>query len=73
VCLSERPRPVTHRASQLTRHRHFNPAAIVLSRQLPLFCAELQSLAQPSGSADMFSLYEVTGRLTEMWDEMCPG
>ncbi|ORY25540.1 hypothetical protein BCR39DRAFT_543937 [Naematelia encephala] len=51
-----------------------NPAAIILSRQLPLFCAELQMLDKPRGSAsDIFGLYEVTGRLLELWEELCPG
>jgi len=51
----------------------FNPAAIILSRQFPLFCAELQALAQPSGSDNMFKLYEIAGRLTIIWEELCPG
>ncbi|KAL7418776.1 hypothetical protein Q5752_006459 [Cryptotrichosporon argae] len=52
----------------------FNPAAIILSKQLPLFLAELQVLDRVTGAAsDVFHLYEVTARLVGMWEEMCPG
>jgi hypothetical protein len=53
----------------------FNPAAIVLSKQLPLFFAELQMLdtAVGVGSDRVFGLYEITGRLGVMWEELCPG
>jgi len=40
---------------------------------LPLFCAELQTLDRPREAAsDIFPLYETTGRLLEMWDDLCP-
>jgi hypothetical protein len=56
-------------------YRAFNPAAIVLSKQLPLFFAELQMLDGGAGvgSDRVFGLYEVTGRLGMMWDELCAG
>ena len=51
-----------------------NPAAIILSKQLPLFCAELQTLSRPrTPASDIFTLYEATGRLLDAWDELCPG
>ena len=47
---------------------------MVLSKQLPLFCAELQVLSRPRiPASDVFGLYEVTGRLLVMWDELCHG
>jgi hypothetical protein len=54
--------------------RIFNPAAIVLSKQLPLFFAELQMLegGAGAGSDKVFGLYEVTGRLGAMWNDLCP-
>lgn len=51
----------------------FNPAAIIMSRQLPLFLAELQVLEGANGaSSDVFSLYEVTSRVLALRDELCP-
>ncbi len=51
-----------------------NPAAIILSKQLPLFCAELQIISRPrSPASDVFTLYEVTGRILEAWEDLCPG
>ncbi|ODO07655.1 cytoplasmic protein [Cryptococcus wingfieldii CBS 7118] len=50
-----------------------NPAAIILSRQLPLFLAELQALSHPSPSgqaSDIFPLYETTGKLLELWEDL---
>ncbi|WVQ81673.1 hypothetical protein IAT38_003798 [Cryptococcus sp. DSM 104549] len=50
-----------------------NPASVILSRQLPLFLAELQILDKPRGAAsDIFTLYETTGKLLDLWDELCP-
>nr|XP_019009601.1 cytoplasmic protein [Kwoniella pini CBS 10737]OCF48382.1 cytoplasmic protein [Kwoniella pini CBS 10737] len=50
-----------------------NPAAIIISRQLPLFLAELQVIDKPRGVAsDIFSLYETTGKLLDLWDDLCP-
>nr|XP_018258943.1 cytoplasmic protein [Kwoniella dejecticola CBS 10117]OBR81101.1 cytoplasmic protein [Kwoniella dejecticola CBS 10117] len=50
-----------------------NPAAIILSRQLPLFLAELQVIDKPRGVAsDIFTLYETTGKLLDLWDDLCP-
>ncbi|WVR09258.1 hypothetical protein IAU60_006323 [Kwoniella sp. DSM 27419] len=50
-----------------------NPAAIVISRQLPLFLAELQVIDRPRGAAsDIFTLYETTGKLLDLWEELCP-
>ncbi|OCF44431.1 cytoplasmic protein [Kwoniella heveanensis CBS 569] len=50
-----------------------NPASIVLSRQLPLFLAELQVIDKPRGAAsDIFTLYETTGKLLDLWDDLCP-
>ncbi|WWC91481.1 uncharacterized protein L201_006427 [Kwoniella dendrophila CBS 6074] len=50
-----------------------NPAAIILSRQLPLFLAELQIIDKPRGVAsDVFTLYETTGKLLDLWDDLCP-
>lgn len=58
----------------LTRRRKLNPAAILLSKQLPLFLAELQALDQPRGSAaNIFPLYEITGKLLQQWEALCPG
>lgn len=47
----------------------------MLSKQLPLFLAELYALDKPTGndSNEIFGLYETTGRLLELWDELCPG
>ena len=51
-----------------------NPAGIILSKQLPLFCAELQVIGRPRNPArDVFTLYEVAGRLLDFWDKLCPG
>jgi len=54
--------------------RPVNPAAVVLSKQLPLFLAELYALDKPTGSdsGEIFTLYESTGRLLDMWEELCP-
>ncbi|WOO80435.1 putative protein [Vanrija pseudolonga] len=53
---------------------YFNPAGLILSKQLPLFLAELQVLETAGGAAsDVFVLYEVTDRLLRMWDDLCPG
>jgi hypothetical protein len=54
--------------------RYFDPASVILSRQLPLFFAEIQVLDQPSKSrkSNVFGLYEVTGRLVDTWEELCP-
>ncbi|WVQ64082.1 uncharacterized protein L199_002241 [Kwoniella botswanensis] len=50
-----------------------NPSAIIISRQLPLFLAELQVIDKPRGVAsDIFSLYETTGKLLDLWDDLCP-
>ncbi|KAK8843517.1 hypothetical protein IAR55_007177 [Kwoniella newhampshirensis] len=50
-----------------------NPAAIIISRQLPLFLAELQVLDKPRGAAsDVFTLYETTGKLLDYWEDLCP-
>ena len=51
-----------------------NPAGIILSKQLPLFLAELPGLDRPRVAAsDVFPLYESTGRLLSHWDDLCPG
>jgi hypothetical protein len=54
--------------------RPVNPAAVVLSKQLPLFLAELYALDKPTGSdsGEIFTLYETTGRLLDIWEELCP-
>lgn len=54
--------------------RLFNPASIVLSKQLPLFFAELQMLDAGSGvgTDSVFGLYEVAGRLSAIWMDICP-
>lgn len=54
--------------------RPVNPAAVVLSKQLPLFLAELYAVDKPTGSdsGEIFTLYETTGRLLDMWEELCP-
>lgn len=59
----------------LDTRRALNPAAIILSRQLPLYLAELQVLDKPrhGAAADVFGLYEMTGRLLSLWEELCPG
>ncbi|EIW67151.1 hypothetical protein TREMEDRAFT_40715 [Tremella mesenterica DSM 1558] len=50
-----------------------NPAGLILSKQLPLFLAELQILDKPRGAAsDVFTLYETTGRLLSHWEDLCP-
>jgi hypothetical protein len=52
-----------------------DPPAVILSKQLPLFLAEMQVLEQPragSKAEDIFSLYERTSRLTKIWEELCP-
>lgn len=52
-----------------------NPPAIILSRQLPLFLAELQAFdqPQPGRKADViFGLYEKTARLLSLWEDVCP-
>lgn len=56
-------------------YRPLDPAGIVLSKQLPLFLAELYALDKPTGngSAEIFGLYETTGRLLSLWEELCPG
>ncbi|ORX38986.1 hypothetical protein BD324DRAFT_618118 [Kockovaella imperatae] len=50
-----------------------DPASIILAKQLPLFCAELQSLDKPSSSSEVFSLYDTVARLVDMWEDQCPG
>jgi hypothetical protein len=58
------------------RHSRLFPPAVILSKQLPLFLAELQFLDQPSSGtkADViFGLYERTARLIHLWEELCPG
>ncbi|KAL1411961.1 hypothetical protein Q8F55_002954 [Vanrija albida] len=53
---------------------YFNPAGLILSKQLPLFLAELQVLETAGRAAsDVFVLYEVTDRLLRLWDDLCPG
>nr|XP_019047884.1 cytoplasmic protein [Kwoniella bestiolae CBS 10118]OCF26814.1 cytoplasmic protein [Kwoniella bestiolae CBS 10118] len=53
--------------------RTLNPSAIIISRQLPLFLAELQVIDKPRGVAsDIFSLYDTTGKLLDLWDDLCP-
>ena len=57
-------------------HSRLFPPAVILSKQLPLFLAELQFLDQPSSGtkADViFGLYERTARLIHLWEELCPG
>jgi hypothetical protein len=62
------------RADAPLNYRPLNPAAIILSKQLPLFLAELHSLDQPRGGAsDIFGLYSRVGALLQIWDELCPG
>lgn len=56
--------------------RRLNPPQLILSKQLPLFLAELQFLDRPSSGtkADViFGLYERTARLIHLWEELCPG
>jgi hypothetical protein len=53
----------------------FDPAAVILSKQLPLYLAELQVLERPktSGHAnDIFSLYERTAKLVGLFEDLCP-
>jgi hypothetical protein len=57
-------------------NRRLYPPTVILSKQLPLFLAELQVLDQPSSGtkADViFGLYERTARLIHLWEELCPG
>lgn len=50
-----------------------NPAGLVISKQLPLFLAELQVLETAGGGAsDVFVLYEVMARLLSTWERLCP-
>ncbi|KAJ9107899.1 hypothetical protein QFC19_002642 [Naganishia cerealis] len=52
-----------------------NPPNIILSKQLPLFLAELQAFdqPQPGRKADViFGLYEKTARLLSLWEDVCP-
>lgn len=52
-----------------------NPPAIILSRQLPLFLAELQAFDQPQPGRKaevIFGLYEKTARLFSLWEDVCP-
>ncbi|KAJ9121626.1 hypothetical protein QFC22_002246 [Naganishia vaughanmartiniae] len=52
-----------------------NPPSIILSKQLPLFLAELQAFdqPQPGRKADViFGLYEKTARLLSLWEDVCP-
>lgn len=59
-----------------TDNSDFDPAAVILSKQLPLYLAELQVLEQPkqAGNAnDIFSLYERTARLVGLFEDACPG
>jgi hypothetical protein len=52
-----------------------DPPAVIVSKQLPLFLAEMQVLEQPragSKAEDIFGLYERTSRLTKIWEELCP-
>lgn len=51
-----------------------NPAGVIISKQLPLFLAELQVLETAGGAAsDVFALYEITSKLLSAWDRLCPG
>jgi hypothetical protein len=50
-----------------------DPAGIIASKQLPLFLAELQVLETAVGAADIFGLFEVTHRLLQAWERLCPG
>lgn len=48
-----------------------DPACIIIKCQLPLFLAEIHSLEKPRGSAsDIFTLYEITGKLLDLWDDL---
>ncbi|KIR25299.1 cytoplasmic protein [Cryptococcus deuterogattii 99/473] len=48
-----------------------DPASIIIKCQLPLFLAEIHSLEKPRGSAsDIFTLYEITGKLLDLWDDL---
>jgi hypothetical protein len=52
-----------------------DPPAIILSRQLPLFLAELQAFDQPQQGRKaevIFGLYEKTARLFSLWDDVLP-
>lgn len=49
-----------------------DPASIIINRQLPLFLAEIHILQKPRVSAsDIFTLYETTGKLLDLWDDLC--
>ena len=53
--------------------RHLNPATVILGKQLPLFCAELQTLDKPQTASEMFALYDSVSRLVDMWQDLCTG
>ncbi|BEI83764.1 hypothetical protein CcaverHIS002_0403680 [Cutaneotrichosporon cavernicola] len=50
-----------------------DPAAIIASKQLPLFLAEMQVLETAVGLADIFVLFDATHRLLQAWERLCPG
>jgi hypothetical protein len=60
---------------KLNPDSRLNPPSIILSKQLPLFLAELQAFdqPQPGRKADViFGLYEKTARLLSLWEDVCP-
>ncbi|GMK58894.1 hypothetical protein CspeluHIS016_0603360 [Cutaneotrichosporon spelunceum] len=55
------------------RSAPLNPAAIIASRQIPLFLVELQIFETAVGVADIFALFNATHRLLQTWERLCPG
>lgn len=52
-----------------------NPTGTILSKQLPLFLAELQILEEPQEGIQaetVFGVYERTARLLSLWEDFCP-
>lgn len=53
-----------------------SPTATILSKQLPLFLAELHVLEGPETNSiraeSVFGLYEKTARLLSLWEDFCP-
>ncbi|KLT40639.1 hypothetical protein CC85DRAFT_303946 [Cutaneotrichosporon oleaginosum] len=55
------------------RNGPIDPAAIIASKQLPLFLAELQVFETAVGAADVFGVFEATHHLLQAWERLCPG
>ncbi len=55
--------------------RRLDPPAVILSKQLPLYLAEMQVLEQPQAGSkadDIFGLYDRTSKLVRIWEELLP-